>query len=82
MPYFTDNEVLGECMRLRDKLNNQFFGKIYRDPTNAKTIKSLGIKNGSCLVVQLLEQPESLSDKETVLLLCKRDITNRTYTAK
>lgn len=44
MDYFKERQPPTECVRLREKLNNQFFGKIYRDDGN-KTIKNLGIKN-------------------------------------
>ena len=41
-------------MRLREKLNNQYFGKIYRaggkNQAN-KTLKNMGIKNNSNVVV-------------------------------
>lgn len=32
MKYFQDQDIAIECIRVRDKLNNQFFGKIFRDP--------------------------------------------------
>lgn len=69
-------------MRLRQKLNTQFFGKIYKDPTNNKTLKSLGLKNGNHIVIQILQEPEMLDDKTIVLLFSKRDVENRVYTAR
>ena len=31
LPYFQNRELPAECIRLREKLNNMYFGKIYRD---------------------------------------------------
>lgn len=42
--------TISECIRLREKMNNQFFGKIYR-PGQNKTLKNLGFKNNQSLVV-------------------------------
>lgn len=49
MPHFTGQNILSECLRLRVKNNNGFFGRIYRD--EEKTLKQLSIKDGSHLVV-------------------------------
>ena len=57
MDYFKERQPPVECLRVREKLNNQFFGKIYRDDGN-KSLKNLGIKNKGQLVVQLLDEPE------------------------
>jgi hypothetical protein len=58
MPVFEGREnstTLNECVRIRDKLNNTFFGKIYRPGNkNDKTLSNLGIKNNQNLVVQVL----------------------------
>ena len=45
MKYFQEKDIAIECLRVREKLNNQYFGKIYRDPQESKTLKQLGIKN-------------------------------------
>lgn len=44
MQHFQGNEIAVECIRIRDKLNDMFFGKIYRAAHN-KTLKQLNIKN-------------------------------------
>ena len=81
-PFFQDTDYPPECMRIRQKLNTTFFGKIYKDPTGNKTLKSLGIKNSQAIVIQLLPEPELLDDKTIVLLLSKRDCDKKEYTAK
>jgi hypothetical protein len=49
MPEFDGRDsgnTLSECVRVREKLNNQFFGKIYRSGEGKnKTLKNIGIKN-------------------------------------
>jgi hypothetical protein len=39
MKYFQDKDIAIECLRIREKLNNQFFGKIFRDPQENKSLK-------------------------------------------
>ena len=66
-------------IRLREKSGNMFFGKILREPT--KTLKQLQIKNHTAIVVQVLKEPELLTDPNTyVLLYSVRDANARTYT--
>ena len=65
-------------IRLREKSGNMFFGKILREPT--KTLKQLQIKNHTAIVVQVLKEPELLTDPNTyVLLYSVRDANTRTY---
>lgn len=65
-------------IRLREKSGNMFFGKILREP--AKTLKQLQVKNHTAIVVQVLKEPELLTDPNTyVLLYSVRDANSRTY---
>lgn len=73
--------TIGECIRIREKLNNQFFGKIYR-PGQNKTLKNIGLKNNQSLVVQILDEPEVLDEHTIILLLCRRNVDSRTYSDK
>ena len=59
-----------------------FFGKIYRDSANARTLKQLGFKDKTHIVAQLLDVPEILDDHTFILLFAKRDVATRTYSAK
>ena len=79
MKYFLENPTIVECLRIREKLNTTYFGKIYRDPKDTKTLKTLGLKKVGSIVVQLLPEPEELDEKSLVLLLCKRNIESKTY---
>ena len=81
MKYFQDRAIAVECIRLREKLNSMFFGKIYRDHKN-QSMKQLGIKNNNHVVVQLLDEPEELDDSTFILLFCLRDCKERTYSEK
>jgi hypothetical protein len=63
---------------LREKSSNGFFGRIFRE--GHKTLKQVGVKDRSSLVLQVLQAPEILVDPNTfVLLLSERDSLNRTY---
>ena len=50
LPYFQGRDLPSECIRLREKLNNMYFGKIYRD-SDTRSFKQIGIKNNQHLVV-------------------------------
>jgi len=83
MDYFQQREVDMDRIRVRDKLNTMFFGRIYRDKNKKQNLKQLGIKNDSQVVVQLLEEPEGELDERTfVLLFCRRQVEARTYSEK
>jgi len=71
-----------ECVRIREKLNTTYFGKIYRDPNNKRNLKALGVRNNSHIVVQVMDEPEILDERTLVLLVCKRDAETRTYGPK
>ena len=65
-------------LRLREKSSNGFFGRIFRE--GQKTLKQVGVKDRSSLVLQVLQAPEILVDPNTfVLLLSERDSLHRTY---
>ena len=32
LPFFKDKQTVTECIRIREKLNTMFFGKIFKDP--------------------------------------------------
>jgi len=71
------NNFETDCIRLRARSRNLFFGRIFREKN--KTLKNLKIKSGDHLVVQFLDHPENLKNNEIVLLLRKRDIKNMDY---
>lgn len=73
----TDCEV-PEKIRLREKSHNGFFGRIFRE--NHKTLKQLGMKDRSSIVLQILKEAEELTDPNTyVLLLSWRDPVEKLY---
>jgi len=69
-----------ENIRIREKQRNMFFGRILRDHT--KSLKQQSIQSNAQIVVQVLEQPEVLDANMFVLLLCKRNVSLRTYMVK
>lgn len=66
-------------MRLRNRSRNLFFGKILREKN--KTLKQLKINSGVHLVVQFLDEAETLKNTEIILLIRKRDVANMDYHA-
>jgi hypothetical protein len=82
MEYFQNRPIAAECLRIRDKLSNMYFGKIYRDNQNTKTLKQMGIKDKTHIVAQLLDSPEVLEEDTFVLLFARRDVAARTYSNK
>ncbi len=59
-----------------------FFGRIIRDQTGEKTLKNLALPNQAQLVVQVLAEPEYLDPNTMILLICKRNLTDKTYGEK
>lgn len=39
MEYFQGRDVVNECIRIREKLSNMFFGKIYKDNQGTRSLK-------------------------------------------
>ena len=50
MDYFQKREMDISCIRIREKMNNMYFGKIYRDRLKKATLKGLGIKKKGQIV--------------------------------
>ena len=73
-----DNLENMKFIRVREKTESGFFGKIFRD--NSKTLKQLGISDQDALVIQLLDEAEDLNADDLVLTLSKRDSRKRIYT--
>ena len=73
-----DNLENMKFIRVREKTESGFFGKIFRD--NSKTLKQLGISDQDALVIQLLDEAEDLNADDLVLTLSKRDSRQRIYT--
>lgn len=68
-----------EQVRVRQKQQNMFFGRIIRDQTGEQTLKQLKVANNAQLVIQVLPEPEFLEPNCMILLACKRNIAERTY---
>jgi len=78
MPYFTDKNIDVNCLRVRERRKDTFFGKIYRG--DSKSLKKLGIETNCPVVIQILDKSEILTENTLVLFLRKRIVESQTYT--
>ena len=82
MDRFQKKNLDESCLRIREKQNNMFFGRIFRQKQYGQTLKQCGIKGDYQMVVQPLLEPEEIDEKTFVLLMCRRDCKTKTYSQK
>ena len=67
---------------MREKKQNMFHGKIIRDVTGEQTLKQLKITQHTQVVIQVLQEPEFLEANDMILLVCRRNVAEKTYGKK
>lgn len=76
LPKVNELNLTPSHLRLRERTKTLWFGKVFRE--DHKTIKKQNISFGYNLVVQVLPEPETLTQNGIFLYVCERKVNEKT----